>query len=143
MVSELVVDSFEVVEIDVSDGEHAGMALGAAALALQQFIKGTPVGHAGERIDARQLFFAVEAETKLQLGLHLASQSLQRILLARIQFAGYTVENADGAQSVTAIGSEDGSGSVKADLGFLRDQLAQSKTLIVGGIVDHKELILP
>src|SRR5256885_633940 len=141
MVSELVIDLLEVIEIDVGDGEHASMALGAAALPLQQFIKGAPVGHAGEGIDAGKLFFAVEAEAKLQLRLHLASQSLQRILLAGTQFARHAIEDADGTQGVAAVRSENGSGSIKADLGLLHDQLAQSKTLIVGGIVDHKELI--
>src|SRR5256885_8531275 len=119
MVSELVIDLLEIIEINVGDGQHASMALGAAALTLQQFIKGAPVGHAGEGIDAGELFFAVEAETKLQLGLHLASQSLQRILLAGAQFTRHAIEDADGAQSMTAIRSEDGSGSIKADLGLV------------------------
>ena len=80
--SEAIVDFLEIVEINVGDGQHAGMALGAAALALQHLIEGAAVGHTGERIDAGQLFFAVEAEAKFQLGLYLASQGLQRILLA-------------------------------------------------------------
>ena len=41
--SEAIVDFLEIVEIDVGDGQHAGMALGAAALALQHFIEGAAI----------------------------------------------------------------------------------------------------
>src|ERR1051326_3761140 len=142
VVAKTIVHFFEIIEINVGNGERPFVALCAVALALHDFIKGPPIVDASERVNTRQLFFFIQAETQLELRLYLPSECLEGFLLARRQLTRHAVKNTNGSKCMVTISSKDRRSRIKSDLWFSGYECARGETFILGGIPHYKQIRL-